>query len=183
MRRAGSVLVVLLPVLSVACPRSRQVPAVTVASIGETAVAYEAVEAVSRLPDDPTLFDADCGCRVDVPPGWERWQVHTDESMIVRLQRSSPVPFRIEITRGTGRVPEGGEQFFDRGHYLAGDREGETVAVWSRAEPDQPGVRYMGVLLEKGDRDVVVEGWIPEEEFEASKRAFDAVVMATTFVE
>jgi vacuolar-type H+-ATPase subunit I/STV1 len=39
----------------------------------------------------------------------------------------------------------------------------------------------MGVLLQDGSRSVVVEGWIPDDEFEAAKRAFDAIVTSTTF--
>jgi vacuolar-type H+-ATPase subunit I/STV1 len=29
----------------------------------------------------------------------------------------------------------------------------------------------------------VIEGWIPEEDFEAAKRAFDAVVEGTHFID
>ena len=143
----------------------------------------EYVESATRLAAGEPVFDPESGCQVDVPDGWIPWKVGADPSMVVRLERPGPYPLRVEVYRGRERVPEGGEGFFDRGPYLAGAWEDQVVAVWSRTDPELPGVRQMGVLLSEGVREVVVEGWLPDEEFEAAKRAFDAVVQGTTFVD
>ena len=143
----------------------------------------EYVESATRLATGAPVIDPESGCHVNVPEGWIPWQVHSQPSMVVRLERPGPRPLRVEVYRGRERVPEGGEGFFDRGPYLDGVWQGQVVAVWSSADPDHPGVRRMGVLLADGGREIVVEGLLPDEEFEAAKRAFDAVVSGTTFVE
>lgn len=135
-------------------------------------------DAITELPSGQPVVDSVSGCRVEVPEGWRAWQVDTDPDLVVRLVRNTAPPMRVEVHRGTSRVPDGGEVFFDRGPYLEG-MPGRTVAVWSYHEAD--GSRLMGVLLQDGGHSVVVEGWIPDVEFEAAKRAFDAIVTSTTF--
>jgi len=146
-------------------------------------VTVEFVEAATRLTGQGPVFDPESGCQVDVPEGWTRWRVDALPSLVVRLEREGTHPLRIEVHRGRERLPDGGEGFFDRGRYLEGAWEDQVVAVWSDADPERPGTRHVGVLLSDRGRDVVVEGWLPGEEFEAAKRAFDAVVLGTTFVE
>jgi hypothetical protein len=160
------------------CPRSREPsvdPSVGTAPLRST---VQLAEAITELPSGHPVVDSSTGCRVEVPEGWRAWRVDTDPDLVVRLVRNAPPPLRVEVHRGTSRVPSGAEVFFDRGPYLE-DQPGRTVAVWSYHEAD--GSRLMGVLLQDGSRSVVVEGWIPDDEFEAAKRAFDAIVTSTTF--
>ena len=166
--------------LLVGCPREHAAPVVqtpaAAASPGRSAA--QLAEAVVELPPGQAVTDPECGCSVVVPEGWRAWRVDTDPELVVRLVRNASPPLRVEVRRGTSRVPDGSEVFFDRGPYLEGQPD-RTVTVWSHHESD--GSRLMGVLIQQGSRAVVVEGWIPDDEFEAAKRAFDAVVASTEF--
>lgn len=162
------------------CPRTRN-------GSGESAVpgatpfrsAAQMAEAITELPAGQAVVDHECGCRVDVPAGWRAWRVDTDPDLVVRLVRNASPPLRVEVHRGTARVPDGGEVFRDRGPYLEGEPD-RTVTVWSYHEAD--GSRLMGVLIQEDSGALVVEGWLPDDEFEAAKRAFDTIVASTAFV-
>jgi len=164
------------------CPRASLNPeAAAIARTTSVPVSLEFVESAIRLPAGTPVLDPGGGVRVDVPEGWVPWRVESIPSMLVRLERPGLPPLRVEVHRGRDRLPEGGEGFFDRGYYVGGVWEDQVVAVWSDVDPDRPGARHMGVLLSDGGDEVVIESWLPDEEFEAAKRAFDAVVQGTTF--
>ena len=133
----------------------------------------------SFLPAGEPVVDDGCGCSVPVPDGWSAYRVDGDPTLIVRLERTSPPAMRIEIHRGDERAPNGNERFFDRGPYL--DGSGAAVRVWADRDPDRPDVRRFGVLLQDSGRAAVALGWIPDEDFEAAKRAFDGVVGGIAF--
>lgn len=169
----------LLGLLALAgCPHGRAPAADPALDAAPTRSMAQLAEAITELPPGQPVVDPTSGCRVEVPEGWRAWQVDTDPDLVVRLVRSAPPPLRVEVHRGTSRVPDGSEVFFDRGPYLE-DQPDRIVAVWSYHEAD--GSRLMGILLQDGGRSVVLEGWIPDDEFEAAKRAFDAIVSSTTF--
>ncbi len=138
------------------------------------------VASITRLPVDGPVRDG--GIEVPVPDGWAAYRLDADPEMVVRLERATPPAMRIEVHRGSDRAPAGDEQFFDRGRYLGNGRTEEVVGVWADRDPNRDDVWRFGVLLQQGSRSAVVEGWIPEEDFEAAKRAFDAVVEGTVFL-
>jgi len=122
--------------------------------------------------------DESSGSKIHVPDGWLLYRVNTDPDSIVRLVRDTPPRLLIEIWRGTERVPDGGEGFFDRGPYLNNGETTTPVAVWTNDKAGYEEFWRVGVLLQRGGTSLVVEGQIPEEDFEAGKRAFDALVRA-----
>jgi len=179
-----AILLCLLALPGIGCPRVTVDPGATMPTAATSAspeASYVAVETISRVPAGEDVLDEACGCRVPVPDGWSAWRVLSDPTSVVRMELPGPPDLRVEVHRGGDRVPERGEGFFDRGRYLNGTRSDEVVAVWSSRSDAVPGTRHMGVLLQDGDRQVVIEGWIPEDLFESSKRAFDALVAGTTF--
>jgi hypothetical protein len=139
------------------------------------------VASITRLPTEGPVSDG--GIEVPIPDGWAAYRLDADPAMIVRLERAAPPAMRIEVHRGSDRVPDGGEQFFDRGRYLGNGRADEVVGVWADRDDERQDRWCFGVLLQSDGRSVVIEGWIPEEDFEAAKRAFDGVVEGTRFLD
>ncbi len=134
------------------------------------------VERVTPLGDADPVIDDRCSCAVDVPPGWAAFRVDGQRGDGIRLVRDAPPPMTVDVWFGADHVPEDAAAFFDRGPYLGESGRLDTVAVWTLTDMDRPGGRRFGALLQRGRQSVVVDGWIPEEEFEAGKRAFDAIV-------
>ncbi|MDP7114923.1 MAG: hypothetical protein QGH45_23315 [Myxococcota bacterium] len=139
------------------------------------------VASITRLPTDGPVSDG--VVEVPIPGGWAAYRLDADPTMVVRLERATPPAMRIEVHRGSDRVPDGSEQFFDRGRYLGNGRADEVVGIWADRDDERRDVWRFGVLLQSSGRSVVIEGWIPEEDFEAAKRAFDAVVEGTRFID
>lgn len=135
------------------------------------------------LPQGQPVLDPETGVQVPVPDGWAAYTLEDDPTLIVRLERAVPPAMRIEVHRGSDRVPNGNERFFDRGPYLGNGRSDDVVGVWADRDPARPGTWLFGVLIQRNGRSAVVEGWLPDEDFEAAKRSFDALVEATGFVE
>jgi len=137
-------------------------------------------ETVTRLPDGEPVHDPSCRCTVEVPSGWIAYRVESDPSSVVRLEHVDPPVMTVEVFHGDERVPAEDEGFLDRGPYLPGGDE-RVVTVWTVDEPGEPDVRRFGVMLPTDPLPVVVEGWLPQQDFEPAKRAFDAVIQGITF--
>ena len=141
------------------------------------------VETRVPLPAGEPVVDDQSGVRVPVPEGWAAYQLDSVPSLVVRLERAAPPAMRIDVHRGSDRAPDGSERFFDRGPYLGNGRSEDVIGVWAERDPQRPGTWRFGVLLQDNGRSAVIEGWLPDEDFEAAKRSFDALVEATHFVE
>jgi len=142
---------------------------------------YTHRETVTRLPDGETaVHNQACGCTVAVPQGWIAYRVDSDPTSIVRLEHTEPPVMRVEVFLGDERVPGPGEGFLDRGPYLPGDVE-QQVTVWTVDDSGEPDIRRFGVMLPGEGVPVVVEGWLPYEDFEPAKRALDVVIQGIVF--
>ncbi len=181
MRSLLPILVVGLLVAAPECAHRRGggedvAPAATPAPVAT----YTHTETVTRLPDEQPVHDPGCRCTVPVPQGWIAYRVESDPTSVVRLERREPPVMTVEVFRGDERVPEGDGAFLDRGPYLptGDDRE---VTVWTVDEPGEPPVRRFGVMVPTAGEPLVIEGWLPHEDFEPAKRALDAVIVGITF--
>jgi len=135
------------------------------------------------LPEGEPVVDAESGVQVPVPEGWAAYRTQDDPTLVVRLERAAPPAMRIDVHRGSERAPDGSERFFDRGPYLGNGRSDDVVGVWADRDPERPGTWRFGVLLQDNGHSAVIEGWLPDEDFEAAKRSFDALVEATRFTQ
>ena len=164
------------------CPHKRGAGAgVATSETPAPTVSYIHRETVTRLPEGETaVYDPDCGCTVAVPQGWIAYRVESDPTSIVRLEHNQPPVMRVEVFHGDERVPGPGEGFLDMGPYLPGD-DGQQVTVWTVDEGGEPQIRRLGVMLPGEGVPVVVEGWLPYEDFEPAKRALDVVIKGIVF--
>ena len=179
MRLLAGMLVLMLVAGPLGCRQRKDDPGVRdTAALGDEMVGNRATNVEQTTPMGATdqLADDSSGCVIHIPDGWLAYRVNTDPDSIVRLVRETPPRLLIEIWRGTERVPDGGEGFFDRGPYLNNGQTTTPVAVWTIEKVGHEEFWRVGVLLQRGGTSLVVEGQIPEVDFEAGKRAFDALV-------